>query len=51
MIETDEISFKAFSLPLIGLPVTHVWRGYVSAIFLEFGDLRMRERRKTRQAR
>ena len=44
MFQTDESSFKAFSSPLIGLPVTHVWRGYGSAIFLEFGDLRMRER-------
>ena len=44
MLETDEISFQAFSAPLIGLPVTHVWRGYGSAIFLEFGDLRMRKR-------
>jgi hypothetical protein len=31
--------FKAFSLPLIGLPVSSVWQGHGSAIFLEFGIL------------
>lgn len=29
---------------LIGMPVSHVWRGYGSAIFLEFGALRPRVR-------
>jgi hypothetical protein len=32
--------FTAFAAPLIGLPVSHVWRGYGSALFLEFGELR-----------
>ena len=32
--------FADFCAPLIGLPVSHVWRGYGSAIFLEFGKLR-----------
>jgi hypothetical protein len=32
--------FAEFCEPLIGLPVNHVWRGYGSAIFLEFGKLR-----------
>ena len=32
--------FAAFRAPLIGLPVSHLWRGYGSALFLEFGQLR-----------
>ena len=32
--------FTAFAAPLIGLPVSHVWRGHGSALFLEFGQLR-----------
>jgi hypothetical protein len=31
--------FAAFCEPLIGLPLSLLWRGYGSAIFLEFGDL------------
>jgi hypothetical protein len=31
--------FAEFAAPLIGLPVSHIWRGYGSAIFLEFGSL------------
>lgn len=31
--------FEAFALPLVGLPVSHVWQGHGSAIFLEFGTL------------
>jgi hypothetical protein len=42
MAEAEELAFKTFSSPLIDLPITHVWRGYGSAIFLEFGDLRTR---------
>jgi len=30
----------AFTGPLIGLPVTHAWKGYGTALFLEFGNLR-----------
>ncbi len=30
---------------LIGMPLSHVWRGYGSAIFFEFGELRSRARR------
>jgi hypothetical protein len=37
MTSTD---FAAFSAPLIGLPVSHLWRGHGSALFLEFGQLR-----------
>jgi hypothetical protein len=36
----DKQGFADFCLPLIGMPVNHVWRGYGSAIFLEFGKLR-----------
>jgi hypothetical protein len=32
--------FATFAAPLIGLPVSHLWRGYGSALFLEFGKLR-----------
>lgn len=32
--------FDNFCAPLIGMPVSHVWRGYGSAIFLEFGKLK-----------
>jgi hypothetical protein len=34
--------FDAFASPLIGLPVRHIWQGYGSTIFLEFGELRPR---------
>jgi hypothetical protein len=39
--------FRDASKALIGLPLNHVWRGYGSAIFLEFGELlpwRIRDR-------
>ena len=39
MTESESYSFKDFVQPLIGLSVSHVWRGYGSAIFLEFGRL------------
>lgn len=38
--------FKTFSLPLIGLPVSHVWQGHGSAIFLEFGNLHQGRQRR-----
>ena len=37
--------FSDFASPLIGLPVSHVWRGYGSALFLEFGALSQRTKR------
>jgi hypothetical protein len=37
---TTEPDFLSFASPLIGLPVSHIWRGYGSAIFLEFGELK-----------
>ena len=35
-----DTEFAAFAAPLIGLPVSHIWRGHGSALFLEFGQLR-----------
>jgi hypothetical protein len=37
-ISPDE--FKALTKEIIGLPVSHSWRGFGSAIFLEIGELR-----------
>ena len=34
---TDRI--KHFSAATFGMPVSHSWRGYGSALFLEFGNL------------
>jgi len=31
--------FSEFSFPLVGLKVNHVWQGYGSAVFVEFGNL------------
>jgi hypothetical protein len=39
-LKSDDISLlTTFRDPLVGLPVSHLWRGYGSAIFLEFGRL------------
>jgi hypothetical protein len=39
-MSNDEIgSLQTFRDALIGLPLSHLWRGYGSAIFLEFGRL------------
>jgi hypothetical protein len=37
--------FSEMCQRLIGLPVTHIWRGYGSTIFFEFGELQPRVRR------
>ncbi len=39
MSEAQRALLEEFAAPLIGLPVAHAWRGYGSAIFLEFGAL------------
>jgi hypothetical protein len=39
------IDFETLTASLIGLPISHIWRGYGSAIFLEFGSLEQRKRR------
>jgi hypothetical protein len=36
---TAQPDFIVFASPLIGLPVTRIWQGYGSAIFVEFGKL------------
>lgn len=41
-----EAQFQRLRSTLVGLPVTHVWRGYGSALFLEFGELRARRTRR-----
>jgi len=33
-------AFDSLAASLVGLPITHVWRGYGSALFIEFGSLR-----------
>ena len=38
-------AFDAFATTLAGLPISHVWRGYGSAIFIEIGKLVPRSRR------
>jgi len=42
--ESTIADFDTFTSPLIGLPVSGVWQGYGSAIFLEFGDVQRRRR-------
>ncbi len=38
-------SFEALATNLCGKPISHLWRGYGSAIFFEFGDLSPRTKR------
>lgn len=38
-------AFQPFAASLIGLPISHVWRGYGSALFIEFGHLLPRTKR------
>lgn len=42
---TPSEAFASFSASLIGLPVSHVWRGHGSAVFIELGQLSRRQRR------
>jgi hypothetical protein len=45
-LSNDSVSIlQTFRDPLIGLPLSHLWRGAGSAIFLEFGRLASRRRR------
>ncbi len=37
-------TFELFASTLVGLPISHVWRGYGSAMFVEIGDLTLRSR-------
>lgn len=38
-------AFASFATTLVGQPISHVWRGYGSAIFIEIGKLSPRRRR------
>ena len=38
-------SFEPFAASLIGLPITHIWRGYGSAVFIECGNLQPKAKR------
>lgn len=38
-------AFDDFARSLIGMPISHVWRGYGSAIFIEIGELTPTTRR------
>jgi len=40
MAMTPIEAFDSLAASLVGLPITHVWRGYGSALFIEFGSLR-----------
>lgn len=42
---TSAKEFDAFAATLASLSITHVWRGYGSAIFIEIGKLSPRSRR------
>lgn len=37
--------FERFVAPFEGMVLSHIWRGYGSAIFLEFGNLRPKTKR------
>lgn len=42
---TPSEAFDTFAATLTGLPVSHVWRGYGSAIFIGIGNLSPQTRR------
>lgn len=37
----DKTLFEPFRQALIGLPLSHCWQGYGTALFFEFGELRL----------
>jgi hypothetical protein len=43
-MQENQNEFELFSAPLIGLPISRVWQGFGSAIFLEFGRVQPRRR-------
>lgn len=45
MLPVELTIFEQFKVKLIDLPVSHIWRGHGSAIFLELGELSPRTRR------
>lgn len=42
---TATLEFESFTRDLVGMPISSVWRGYGSAIFIEFGELTPKMRR------
>jgi hypothetical protein len=40
------VTFEKYASKLVGLPVSHVWNGYGSALFSEFGELGPKGHRK-----
>jgi hypothetical protein len=49
-----KVDFNGFVRPMISLPVSHVWKGHGSALFIEFGELhnvRYKNRRISRNPR
>jgi hypothetical protein len=38
-MNSSKPDFFEFVSPMIGLPVSHIWRGYGSALFIELGEL------------
>jgi hypothetical protein len=43
-VDALEPNFREFREGLVGLAVSHVWRGYGTALFIEFGELRPSKR-------
>jgi hypothetical protein len=39
-VDTIQQKFVEMTTGLIGIPVTHIWRGHGSAIFIELGELK-----------
>lgn len=42
--DSAQAAAAAFMPPLVGMPVSHVWQGHGSALFLEPGELAPRVR-------
>lgn len=42
----NEVLFSAFTRDMIGMRASHLWQGYGSAIFIEFGELTRPTRRR-----
>ncbi len=39
MVQTNQELYEEFTRGFAGMPLSHIWRGYGSAIFFEFGQL------------
>jgi len=49
-VSMEQPALHAFTSALVGLPVSHIWRGYGSAICIEFGELSPRQKRDGSEA-